>query len=115
MIVKLGPKAHSFSDISTGLTLAPGEEKEVTAQFNSSIVREALRWGHLVKVVEEEVEEVVIPIVDNTERKNALLQKTREQIMAEFSFLIEEDLATAKKLNKTELVEFLLSVEESYE
>lgn len=51
--VQLGPKAYSFNDQSTGLSISRGEVKELTLrQFNTHRVRTALNQGHLSLVQE---------------------------------------------------------------
>lgn len=52
--VTLGPKAYSFTDQSTGITISKGQVKELSQrQYNTVRVRRALQSNHLVMVIEE--------------------------------------------------------------
>lgn len=51
--ITTGPKAFSFHDQSTGITIARGEVKELTpSQFNKPRIQRALITGHLRQVME---------------------------------------------------------------
>lgn len=52
--VTVGPRAYSFHDQSTGITISRGEAKELTSrQFNSKKIQLALASGHLTLVVDK--------------------------------------------------------------
>lgn len=52
--VTVGPKAYSFHDQSTGITIARGEVKKLSSrQFNSKKIQLALASGHLIMVVDK--------------------------------------------------------------
>lgn len=52
--VTTGPKAYTFHDQSTGITISQGEVKELTAaQFSKARIQKALVSGHLRQVYEE--------------------------------------------------------------
>lgn len=49
--VTTGPKAYSFHDQATGITIIRGQEKELTLrQYTSKKIQKALASGHLVLV-----------------------------------------------------------------
>lgn len=51
--VTTGPKAYSFNDQATGITIARGEIKELTpAQFSNRRIQKALISGHLQQVMD---------------------------------------------------------------
>ena len=51
--ITTGPKAYSFHDQSTGITIARGEVKELTpSQFMKPRIQKALLSGHLRQVME---------------------------------------------------------------
>lgn len=55
-IVTTGPKAYSFHDQSTGITVIRGQQKNLTArQYRSRKIQNALSSGHLVFVTTETV------------------------------------------------------------
>lgn len=115
MKISLGKKSSFFADISTGLKVFPGDVVEITPMQTTEKVRQALKGGHLVKI-QEVVEEEKAPEPPNEDRKNLLMQKTRNQIMEEFSFLESSDKKIAEsKGTKAELVDFLLTIEKEYE
>lgn len=46
--VTVGPKAYSFHDQSTGITIVRGEERELSSrQFRARKIQQALNSGHL--------------------------------------------------------------------
>lgn len=50
-IVTVGPRAYSFHDQSTGITIARGQEKELNSrQWSSRKIQRALASGHLVLI-----------------------------------------------------------------
>lgn len=54
LTVTVGPRAYSFHDQSTGITISRGEAKELTSrQFNSKKIQLALASGHLTLVVDK--------------------------------------------------------------
>lgn len=52
--VTVGAKAYSFHDQSTGITIARGEERELTLrQFGSKKIQMALNSGHLRMIADK--------------------------------------------------------------
>jgi len=103
--VKLGNGLKHFFDMTTGVSVFPGETKKVN--YNNSKVKAALAVGTLIRAgkVEEE-----------NKSQDPLMAKTRKDIMEEYGFLAEEDLAKAEKCStKADLVAFLREVEGDYE
>ncbi len=113
--VKLNSGISSFSDPVTGLSLAPGEIKELPKK-SSWITRNALKGGHIIKIEETEfIGPADVKPTEDEVRIAELLEHTRDEIMEEFDFLDEDHTAEAtKKPNKAELVTFLLSIEGDY-
>lgn len=73
-IVTVGPKAYSFHDQATGITICRGYKKELTPrQYNSRKIQRALATGHLVLVANQTLE----PISEATIKK--LVKKIQSQ------------------------------------
>ena len=53
-VVTVGPRAYSFNDQSTGISIAKGQKKELSSrQYLSKKIQRALAAGHLVMVVDQ--------------------------------------------------------------
>jgi len=116
--VKLSPKAASFSDPVSGLSLVPNEEKDLPIG-NFWMIKAAIKGGHLI-VIESPVEEPPVepPVEPSVGEKLTaeLLAMTRAEIMEEYDFIDDEHLAIAnKKSDKPKLVEYLLSIVGEYQ
>lgn len=114
-IVTVGPKAYSFHDQSTGITIARGQEKELNSrQWASRKIQKALASGHLV----------LLPTKANLEAISEKdVEKMYERIQAQFKqgmeitkvakgYNMEQAKALAKKFNlepdPTDTVETLI-------
>lgn len=69
--VTVGAKAYSFHDQSTGITIARGEERELTPrQFGSKKIQMALNSGHLRMIADKnKVEKYSANDLDKLEKK----------------------------------------------
>lgn len=69
--VTVGAKAYSFHDQSTGITIARGEERELTLrQFGSKKIQMALNSGHLRMIADKnKVEKYSANDLDKLEKK----------------------------------------------
>lgn len=73
--VTTGPKAYSFHDQATGITIIRGQEKELTIrQYTSKKIQRALATGHLVLVANKNL----MPKISETDLKR-LDKKMRTQ------------------------------------
>jgi hypothetical protein len=53
-IVTVGPRAYSFHDQSTGITVCKGEDKELSRrQFRTQKIQKAIAAGHLIIVADK--------------------------------------------------------------
>lgn len=53
-IVTVGPRAYSFHDQSTGITICKGEDKELSRrQFRTQKIQKAIAAGHLIIVADK--------------------------------------------------------------
>lgn len=53
-IVTVGPRAYSFHDQSTGITVCKGEDKELSRrQFRTQKITKAIAAGHLIIVADK--------------------------------------------------------------
>lgn len=76
-VVTVGPRAYSFHDQTTGITIVKGQKKELTLrQFNSRKIQRALTSGHLILVVQDSS---IKPISD------AEVKKMVKKIKAQFA------------------------------
>jgi hypothetical protein len=114
---KLAPGVVAYTDLAQGITLAPGEIKEIPNPGWRT--RLAIKGKALILVEdpsltpEPEPQEEIEP--EPQEEIDPLLSLTRKKIMAEFSYLDDEDTEKAEKCStKDELVKFLRSVEGDY-
>ena len=73
-IVTVGPRAYSFHDQSTGITVIRGQKKALSMrQYTSKKIQRALATGHLVLVANQ-----VIPSISETE-VNHMVKKIKAQ------------------------------------
>lgn len=115
---KLGEKANSFYDPSTGFKLAKNEVKEINKEeMVSKKIKSAFKHGHLEVADENEYEgndEVVEDNEDEDEEltEAQLLRKGKEALVA---LAMETDTELTEKelgkLTKPELVEIILEEE----
>lgn len=89
--VTVGPRAYSFHDQSTGITVCKGEDKELTRrQFRSPKIQKAIAAGHLIIIADkseiEKYSEVDIEKLDK--RLTAQFKKgmTLEKLSKAYSF-----------------------------
>ena len=53
-IVTVGPRAYSFHDQSTGITVCKGEDKELSRrQYRTQKIQKAIAAGHLIIVADK--------------------------------------------------------------
>lgn len=53
-IVTVGPRAYSFHDQSTGITVCKGEDKELSRrQYHTQKIQKAIAAGHLIIVADK--------------------------------------------------------------
>jgi hypothetical protein len=106
---KLAPGVVAYTDLAQGITLAPGEIKEIPNPGWRT--RLAIKGKALILVEDPSL----TPEPEPKEEIDPLLSLTRKKIMAEFSYLDEEDTEKAEGCStKDELVKFLRSVEGDY-
>lgn len=114
-IVTVGPRAYSFHDQSTGITVCKGEDKELSRrQYRTQKIQKAIAAGHLIIVADksdiEKYSESDIEKLDN--RLNAQFKKgmTLEKLSKGYSL---EELKLVANLHeivaeKNDTVETLL-------
>ena len=51
--VTVGPRAYSFHDQSTGITVCRGEDKELRRQFRAPKIQKAIASGHLIIIADK--------------------------------------------------------------
>ena len=114
-IVTVGPRAYSFHDQSTGITVCKGEDKELSRrQYRTQKIQKAIAAGHLIIVADksdiEKYSESDIEKLDK--RMNAQFKKgmTLEKLSKGYSL---EELKLVANLHeivaeKTDTVETLL-------
>lgn len=91
--VTVGAKAYSFHDQSTGITIARGEERELTLrQFGSKKIQMALNSGHLRMIADKnKVEKYSASDLDKLEKKlNAQFEKGMEVAKIAKAYTLEE-------------------------
>lgn len=91
--VTVGAKAYSFHDQSTGITIARGEEKELTfRQFGSKKIQMALNSGHLRMIADKnKVEKYSANDLDKLEKKlTAQFEKGMEVAKIAKAYTLEE-------------------------
>lgn len=121
--VKLGSKAHSFSDPTTGVKLVPGEVTKLTAtQEISKRIIMAIKGGHLEKVNKDEYERYLSGNTDIDEQDDdaitvdSLNKETKEQLVKRIVELSDEhDESDLKKKNKNQLIDIVMELMEEEE
>ena len=91
--VTVGAKAYSFHDQSTGITIARGEERELTLrQFGSKKIQMALNSGHLRMIADKnKVEKYFANDLDKLEKKlTAQFEKGMEVAKIAKAYTLEE-------------------------
>lgn len=91
--VTVGAKAYSFHDQSTGITIARGEEKELTLrQLGSKKIQMALNSGHLRMIADKnKVEKYSASDLDKLEKKlTAQFEKGMEVAKIAKAYTLEE-------------------------
>lgn len=91
--VTVGAKAYSFHDQSTGITIARGEERELTLrQFGSKKIQMALNSGHLRMIADKnEVKKYSSNDLDKLEKKlTAQFEKGMEVAKIAKAYTLEE-------------------------
>lgn len=91
--VTVGAKAYSFHDQSTGITIARGEERELTPrQFGSKKIQMALNSGHLRMIADKnKVEKYSDNDLDKLEKKlTAQFEKGMEVAKIAKAYTLEE-------------------------
>lgn len=91
--VTVGTKAYSFHDQSTGITIARGEERELTLrQFGSKKIQMALNSGHLRMIADKnKVEKYSANDLDKLEKKlTAQFEKGMEVAKIAKAYTLEE-------------------------
>lgn len=91
--VTVGAKAYSFHDQSTGITIARGEERELTLrQFGSKKIQMALNSGHLRMIADKnKVEKYSSNDLDKLEKKlTAQFEKGMEVSKIAKAYTLEE-------------------------
>ena len=91
--VTVGAKAYSFHDQSTGITIARGEERELTPrQFGSKKIQMALNSGHLRMIADKnKVEKYSANDLDKLEKKlTAQFEKGMEVAKISKAYTLEE-------------------------
>jgi hypothetical protein len=91
--VTVGAKAYSFHDQSTGITIARGEERELTLrQFGSKKIQMALNSGHLRMIADKnKVEKYSASDLDKLEKKlTAQFEKGMEVVKIAKAYTLEE-------------------------
>ena len=91
--VTVGAKAYSFHDQSTGITIARGEERELTLrQFGSKKIQMALNSGHLRMIADKNKIEKYSPNdLDKLEKKlTAQFEKGMEVAKIAKAYTLEE-------------------------
>ncbi len=93
IMVTVGAKAYSFHDQSTGITIARGEERELTLrQFGSKKIQMALNSGHLRMIADKnKIEKYSSNDLDKLEKKlTAQFEKGMEVAKIAKAYTLEE-------------------------
>ena len=90
-IVTVGPRAYSFHDQSTGITVCKGEDKELTRrQFRSPKIQKAIAAGHLIIIADKsEIEKYSEADIEKLDKRlTAQFKKgmTLEKLSKAYSF-----------------------------
>lgn len=100
----VGPRAYSFHDQSTGITICRGEEKELTRrQFRTPKIQKAVASGHLIIIADKsEIEKY----------SEADIEKLGKRLTAQFKKgMTLEKIAKAYSLEELKLVAKLHEIE----
>lgn len=95
--VTVGPRAYSFHDQSTGITVCKGEDKELTRrQYRSPKIQKAIAAGHLIIIADKsEIEKY----------SEADIEKLDKRLTAQFKKgMILEKLSKAYSFEELKLV-----------
>lgn len=89
--VTVGPRAYSFHDQSTGITVCKGEDKELTRrQFRSPKIQKAIAAGHLIIIADKsEIEKYSEADIEKLDKRlTAQFKKgmTLEKLSKAYSF-----------------------------
>ena len=89
--VTVGPRAYSFHDQSTGITVCKGEDKELTRrQYRSPKIQKAIAAGHLIIIADKsEIEKYSEADIEKLDKKlTAQFKKgmTLEKLSKAYSF-----------------------------
>lgn len=97
--VTTGGKAYSFHDQSTGISLARGEVKELTArQFNSTKIQRGLNTGHLIRVQDKPQEKYTAEDIEKlNKRLMAQIEKGMEVSKMAKGYSLDEMKRIAEK------------------
>lgn len=98
--VTVGAKAYSFHDQSTGITIARGEERELTLrQLGSKKIQMALNSGHLRMIADKnKVEKYSASDLDKLEKKlTAQFEKGMEVAKIAKAYTLEELILIAAR------------------
>lgn len=114
-IVTVGPRAYSFHDQSTGITVCKGEDKELSRrQYRTQKIQKAIAAGHLIIVADKsDIEKYSESDIEKLDKKlNAQFKKgmTLEKLSKGYSL---EELKLVANLHeivaeKNDTVETLL-------
>jgi hypothetical protein len=115
---KLGPNAVGFYDMITGITVSKGQTVAVRPNQKSSVIKAALRNGHLVAVpkVVTQVEVKEEPIPEPEKEPVDWKGMTKSEILKFIEYFDDEDLKKAKSIRKkSDLIEFVKETDKLYE
>ena len=89
--VTVGPRAYSFHDQSTGITVCKGEDKELTRrQYRSPKIQKAIAAGHLIIIADKsEIEKYSEADIEKLDKRlTAQFKKgmTLEKLSKAYSF-----------------------------
>lgn len=89
--VTVGPRAYSFHDQSTGITVCKGEDKELTRrQYHSPKIQKAIAAGHLIIIADKsEIEKYSEADIEKLDKRlTAQFKKgmTLEKLSKAYSF-----------------------------
>jgi hypothetical protein len=102
--VTVGPRAYSFHDQSTGITVCKGEDKELSRrQWRSPKIQKAIAAGHLIIVADK---------TDIEKYSEADIEKMDKRLTAQFKKgMTLEKVAKAYSLEELKLVAKLHEIE----
>ena len=108
--VTVGPRAYSFHDQSTGITVCRGEDKELSRrQFRAPKIQKAIASGHLIIIADKsEIEKYSEADIEKLDKRlNVQFKKgmTLEKLAKGYSL---EELKLVAGLHEDDTVETLL-------